>query len=99
MSAGFSGEVVDFYAKHRRCYAPEVIAWLAETFRLDTHGTVLDLGCGTGQFTIPWPPMLTPSSAWTPSLTCWPGPTTLPTPKAARTSPGYSAQIATSPPS
>lgn len=53
MSAGFSGEVVDFYAKYRRGYDPAVIDWLAETFGLDGQGIVLDLGCGTGQLTIP----------------------------------------------
>jgi ubiquinone/menaquinone biosynthesis C-methylase UbiE len=53
MPAGFSGEVVDFYAKYRRGYDPVVIDWLAEAFTLDNHGVVLDLGCGTGQLTIP----------------------------------------------
>jgi SAM-dependent methyltransferase len=53
MSAGFSGEVADFYAKYRRGYDPAVIDWLATTFRLDSDGVVLDLGCGTGQLTIP----------------------------------------------
>ena len=53
MTAGFSGEVAGFYAKYRRGYDPEVTGWLAEAFVLDSHGIVLDLGCGTGQLTIP----------------------------------------------
>lgn len=53
MSAGFSGEVAGFYSKYRRGYGAEVIDWLAATFGLDGGGVVLDLGCGTGQLTIP----------------------------------------------
>jgi SAM-dependent methyltransferase len=53
MNAGFSGEVADFYAKYRRGYDREAIGWLAEAFLLDSHGIVLDLGCGAGQLTIP----------------------------------------------
>jgi len=53
MSAGFSGEVADFYSKYRRGYGPAVIDWLAEAFALLNHGVVVDLGCGTGQLAIP----------------------------------------------
>lgn len=53
MTAGFSGEVADFYAKYRRGYDPVVIDWLADTFGLDSQAVVLDMGCGTGQLTIP----------------------------------------------
>jgi 2-polyprenyl-3-methyl-5-hydroxy-6-metoxy-1,4-benzoquinol methylase len=53
MSGGFSGEVAGLYAKYRRGYDPEVIDWLAQTFGLDSHGIVLDLGCGTGHLAIP----------------------------------------------
>ena len=53
MNAGFSGEVVDFYANYRRGYEPEVIDCLTQTFGLDSHGIVLDLGCGTGHLAIP----------------------------------------------
>jgi SAM-dependent methyltransferase len=53
MTAGFSGEVAGFYARYRRGYDAAVTGWLAERFRLDSHGVVLDLGCGTGQLAIP----------------------------------------------
>lgn len=53
MTAGFSGEVAGFYAKYRRGYDPAVTDWLADAFRLDSQGIALDLGCGTGQLTIP----------------------------------------------
>lgn len=53
MSAGFSGEVAEFYARYRRGYDPAVVDWLAGTFSLHDQGVALDLGCGTGQLTIP----------------------------------------------
>jgi SAM-dependent methyltransferase len=53
MSAGFSGEVAEFYARYRRGYDHEVVGWLTKTMRLDSQCIVLDLGCGTGQLTIP----------------------------------------------
>lgn len=53
MSAGFSGEVAKFYARYRRGYDPAVADWLADAFSLHDQGVVLDLGCGTGQLTIP----------------------------------------------
>lgn len=39
----------EFYARYRRPYPPEVVAFLAEQFRLDGTGRLLDGGCGTGQ--------------------------------------------------
>lgn len=53
MSAGFSGEVAGFYQRYRRGYDRQVVGWLAEAFALGSKGIVLDLGCGTGQLTIP----------------------------------------------
>jgi ubiquinone/menaquinone biosynthesis C-methylase UbiE len=53
MDLGFRGDVVDFYHRFRRGYPPEVIDSLAGAFRLTTDDIVVDLGCGTGQLTLP----------------------------------------------
>lgn len=50
---GFSGEVAGNYARFRRGYPPPVIDALAEAFGLDGTDVVVDLGCGTGQLTLP----------------------------------------------
>ena len=41
------------YYKHRAPYAPEAFAYLCEILNLDSHSSVLDLGCGTGAIAIP----------------------------------------------
>lgn len=53
MSLGFSGDVAAFYARFRRGYPPPVLDHLQTAFGLDGDSTVLDLGCGTGQFAVP----------------------------------------------
>lgn len=53
MGAGFSGEVATYYARHRRGYPPEVLDALVGAFGLGTGDTVVDLGCGTGQLSLP----------------------------------------------
>ncbi|MCZ7437703.1 class I SAM-dependent methyltransferase [Micromonospora sp. WMMC241] len=53
MTSGFSGEVATYYARHRRGYPPEVLDALTATFHLGAEDTVIDLGCGTGQLSIP----------------------------------------------
>ncbi|GAB3841008.1 class I SAM-dependent methyltransferase [Micromonospora andamanensis] len=53
MRADFSGEGATYYARHRRGYPPEVLDALADAYRLGVDDTVLDLGCGTGQLTLP----------------------------------------------
>ncbi|MFJ8689646.1 class I SAM-dependent methyltransferase [Micromonospora wenchangensis] len=53
MRASFSGEVATYYARHRRGYPPEVLDALVEAFGLGTGDTVVDLGCGTGQLSLP----------------------------------------------
>jgi SAM-dependent methyltransferase len=42
-----------YYARYRKGYPDEFIQHLVERFRLDGEGRLLDLGCGTGQLTIP----------------------------------------------
>ncbi|PXY37861.1 methyltransferase [Prauserella flavalba] len=53
MDLGFRGEVVDFYHRFRRGYPPTVIDSLVGAFGLTTDDVVVDLGCGTGQLTLP----------------------------------------------
>ncbi|WDZ82637.1 class I SAM-dependent methyltransferase [Micromonospora cathayae] len=53
MGAGFSGEVATYYARHRRGYPPEVLDALVGAFGLGPGDTVVDLGCGTGQLSLP----------------------------------------------
>ena len=54
MTVGFSGEVAEYYARFRRGYPPQVFDALAETFGLSRADVVLDVGCGTGQLTLPF---------------------------------------------
>lgn len=53
MDLGFRGEVADFYHRFRRGYPPSVIDALVDAFELTTGDIVVDLGCGTGQLTLP----------------------------------------------
>ncbi|WP_435123471.1 class I SAM-dependent methyltransferase [Micromonospora tulbaghiae] len=53
MATGFGGEVATYYARHRRGYPPAVLDALAAAFRLGAEDTVVDLGCGTGQLSLP----------------------------------------------
>ncbi|WP_406110583.1 class I SAM-dependent methyltransferase [Streptomyces sp. NBC_01003] len=53
MAVGFSGEIAEYYAKYRPGYPPQVLDALQSAFGLDTDDVVLDLGCGTGQLTVP----------------------------------------------
>jgi trans-aconitate methyltransferase len=53
MDLGFRGEVADFYHQYRRGYPPAVIDRLADIFTLTSDDIVIDLGCGTGQLTLP----------------------------------------------
>lgn len=53
MDLGFGGEVADFYHQYRRGYPPAVFDTLADLFGLTGDDIVIDLGCGTGQLTIP----------------------------------------------
>jgi SAM-dependent methyltransferase len=53
MDLGFHGEVVDFYHKYRHGYPPSAIDAIADAFQLSEEDLVVDLGCGTGQLTVP----------------------------------------------
>ena len=50
---GFGGEVAGFYHQYRRGYPPAVIDTLIGTFGLTGDDIVFDVGCGTGQLTLP----------------------------------------------
>jgi ubiquinone/menaquinone biosynthesis C-methylase UbiE len=50
---GFGGEVAGFYHQYRRGYPSAVIDTLASAFGLASDDIVIDLGCGTGQLTLP----------------------------------------------
>jgi SAM-dependent methyltransferase len=49
----FSGAVATAYAEHRRGYPPPVLDLLVGALDLPRDASVLDLGCGTGQLTVP----------------------------------------------
>jgi len=53
MGLGFGGEVATYYSRYRRGYPPAVIDALTEAFRLGGDDVVVDLGCGTGQLSLP----------------------------------------------
>jgi ubiquinone/menaquinone biosynthesis C-methylase UbiE len=53
MNLGFRGDVVDFYHRWRRGYPPPVIDRLVAVVGLTPADVVLDIGCGTGQLTVP----------------------------------------------
>ena len=52
-SPSFAGTVAEHYAQFRRGYPAEVVDHVMGTLGLDRHSRVLDLGCGTGQLTLP----------------------------------------------
>lgn len=53
MDPCFGGDVAGFYHQYRRGYPPAVIDKLADTFGLTSDDIAIDVGCGTGQLTLP----------------------------------------------
>ncbi len=53
MGVGFRGEVAGFYLRYRRGYSPAVLDEVVAAFGLGTDDVAVDLGCGTGQLTLP----------------------------------------------
>jgi SAM-dependent methyltransferase len=53
MVGGFAGDVASYYARYRRGYPPAVIDALVDALALTSADTIIDLGCGTGQLTLP----------------------------------------------
>jgi SAM-dependent methyltransferase len=53
MALGFAGEVAEFYHRYRRGYPPEALDVLVDAFGLTSDDVAVDLGCGTGQVTVP----------------------------------------------
>ncbi|WP_426515599.1 class I SAM-dependent methyltransferase [Diaminobutyricibacter sp. McL0618] len=53
MAGGFEGDVADYYARYRRGYPADVVDALADALALSPVDTIVDLGCGTGQLTLP----------------------------------------------
>jgi len=50
---GFGGEVAEFYHRYRHGYPAAVIDILVDAFQLTPQDVAVDLGCGTGQLTLP----------------------------------------------
>ena len=48
---GFTGEVVEYYARYRRGYPDAVAQRIVDSFALTQDDVAVDLGCGTGQLT------------------------------------------------
>jgi trans-aconitate methyltransferase len=50
---GFRGEIADLYHRYRHGYPEPAIAAIARIFGLTDRDVTVDLGCGTGQLTLP----------------------------------------------
>lgn len=53
MSSGFAGDAAEYYARYRHGYPAPVIDALLAALGLSSADTVVDLGCGTGQLSLP----------------------------------------------
>ncbi|WP_433259817.1 class I SAM-dependent methyltransferase [Actinosynnema sp. CS-041913] len=54
MDLGFRGDVVDFYQRYRRGYPDAAVDLVVDEFSLSRDDIVVDMGCGTGQLTLPF---------------------------------------------
>ncbi|MFI9813300.1 class I SAM-dependent methyltransferase [Saccharothrix variisporea] len=54
MDLGFRGDVVEFYQRYRRGYPDAAVDAVVAEFGLGRSDVVVDLGCGTGQLTVPF---------------------------------------------
>jgi cyclopropane fatty-acyl-phospholipid synthase-like methyltransferase len=46
-----------YYANYRPTLPQQVVDYIAEQFKLNGEGILLDIGCGTGQSSIPLAPL------------------------------------------
>jgi SAM-dependent methyltransferase len=53
VAGDFGGEVAAFYARYRRGYPPAFVGALARALGLGGADVAADVGCGTGQLTVP----------------------------------------------
>ena len=53
MGRDFSGKTATYYATYRRGYPPAAVDAVAAAFGLGVNDLVVDLGCGTGQLSVP----------------------------------------------
>jgi SAM-dependent methyltransferase len=53
MGPGFGGEVATYYARYRRGYPSPVVDAIVAALALTEDDLVVDLGCGTGQLSLP----------------------------------------------
>jgi len=53
VNLGFRGEIADLYHRYRHGYPASAIAAIARIFGLSDGDVTVDLGCGTGQLTLP----------------------------------------------
>ena len=53
MKRDFGGETAAYYHRYRHGYPSAVIDALADAFKLTGQDVLVDLGCGTGQLTLP----------------------------------------------
>ncbi|MRH87646.1 methyltransferase domain-containing protein [Nocardia sp. SYP-A9097] len=59
------------YARFGPGYPRELFDEIVATFRLDSNGRLLDLGCGTGQLAVPLAAYVSEAVGADPSARCW----------------------------